>query len=297
MAQSPSDIEIFDRKALRLVRTRAAAAPDDHLFLLDWAEKQIADRLLDVNRSFGTALQIGARTDGAMLTNTGKIEYLIRTDITDAGAPSVIADEEFLPFAPASLDLVISTLNLHSVNDLPGALLQIRQALKPDGLFIAAIFGGETLHELRDSLTQAEVKLKDGISPRVFPFADKQQMGALLQRAGFALPVVDSDIVRVSYDNMFKLLHDVRGMGEGNIIRARNKANPGKAFFMEAAQHYATHHAVEDARIEASFEIIFLIGWAPHESQQKPLAPGSAQNKLADALKAEEIKTGDKATP
>lgn len=206
---------------------------------------------------------------------------------------SIFADEEFLPFANESFDLVLGTLNLHTVNDLPGALLQIRKSLKPDGLFLASMLGGETLYELRQVMTQAEMNTRGGISPRIAPFADKQQMGALLQRAGFNLPVVDSDIITVTYDNIFKLFHDLRYMGEGNAIAARDKTPPGKKLFMEAARLYQEQFAGADGRITASFEIIFLTGWAPHSSQQKPLRPGSAETSLADALSTREIKTGD----
>ncbi|MEM7650658.1 MAG: methyltransferase domain-containing protein [Pseudomonadota bacterium] len=258
---------VFDKAALRRARERASADFKDYSFLHEIAEKQIQDRLGDIKRDF-TA----------------------RYDLTHDDFDNEI---EALNLEPESLELVTSTLNLHVINDLPGVLAQIKRALKPDGLFIAAMFGGETLHELRESLMQAELAVKGGASPRVFPFADKQQMGALLQRAGFALPVVDSDIVRVSYENIFKLMHDLRGMGESNVIAERSKTNPGKALFMNAAAHYADHFSDDDGRIQTSFEIIYLIGWAPADTQQKPLKPGSAENRLADALKTEEIKTGE----
>lgn len=219
--------------------------------------RQIQDRLRDIKRDFPRAVHLSDQDN---------------------------FDEEFLPFKSQSLDVLTSNLRLHAVNDLPGALTQIRQALKPDGFFLAAMFGGETLYELRESLTHAELAIKGGVSPRVFPFADKQQMGALLQRAGFALPVVDSDILTVTYENMFALMHDLRGMGEGNMIAARDKRNPGKRLFMEAARYYDEHFKEPDGRIRASFEIIFLAGWAPHESQQKPLKPGSADTSLTEVL-------------
>ena len=256
-------IQVFDRQALKRTRMRANQNFKDFSFLHDWAEKQIKDRLEIVTREFNT-----------------------RYDITH---DDLAGEIESLGFEPNSQDLITSTLNLHSVNDLPGVLYQIRQALKPDGLFIAALFGGETLYELRESLMQAELDLKGGVSPRVFPFADKQQIGALLQRAGFALPVVDSDILTVTYENMFKLMHDLRGMGENNIIAARSRVNPGKAFFIKAAEHYQNNFS-ENGRIIASFEIIFMIGWGPADTQQKPLRPGSAQNRLADALNTKETK-------
>lgn len=267
---NPANIMVFDRSVRKQRAYRRDLAA--YGFLHEWAEQNLQDRLQDIKRSFQNGLTCtpsGASCNGTPL------------DI----------DEEFWPFERASLDLISSNLVLHSVNDLPGTLLQIKQSLKPDGLFIASMFGGETLRELRESLTTAELNIKGGVSPRVFPFADKQQMGALLQRAGFALPVVDSEILTVTYDNMFKLMHDLRYMGENNIIQAREKTNPGKAFFMDAARHYHEHFSDPDGRIRASFEIIFLIGWAPHESQQKPLRPGSAEQRLADVLGTTECGT------
>lgn len=285
MVAAENDIQIFDRALMKQKRTRAAASFDKTDFLFTWTIDNLRDRLDIIQRSPETIVQLGARggriVDGAAVC-----------DLNTAFAPTILADEEFLPFTPASLDCIISALNLHSVNDLPGSLLQIKNTLKPDGMFVAALFGGETLHELRASLNAAEMDLKGGMSPRVFPFADKQELGALLQRAGFALPVVDSEIITVTYDNMFKLLADIRGMGESNIIAARDKRYVGKDFFLKAAQHYAENfadnHEGADGRIVASFEIIFLIGWAPHESQQKPLQPGSAKERLADVLNAKE---------
>ena len=285
---------IFDRQKATQARLRSASLcqKNNHRFLFDWVEDQLADRLKDINRHFDLGLQIGMRHPGDKLLDTGKIKTLLHTDLTDgigADVPDFVCDEEFLPVKPGSLDLVISALGLHSVNDLPGTLLQIRQALKKDGLFLDCLFGGETLNELRQSLMQTELSLKGGVSPRIFPFADKKQMGALLQRAGFALPVVDSDTITVTYDNMFKLMNDLRGMGEHNIILERSRTNPGKEFFMHAAQYYAENFADDDGRIRARFEIIFLIGWAPHESQQKPLKPGSAQKNLAEILMKDDV--------
>ena len=281
-----NDIQIFDRALLRTKRYRAGGAFADYDFLFSWAGRNLSDRLSDIKRDFYDVLQIGARCPALH-------PRAVTMDLDTCFHPRIIADEELLPVRENSLDLIISPLHLHAANDLPGALAQIRRALKPDGLFIAALFGGVTLHELRDSLTQSEIALKGGVSPRVFPFADKQQCGALLQRAGFALPVVDSETLTVTYDNAFKLMHDLRGMGEGNIITARDKTYPGKAFFMEAAHYYQSRYAEQDGRIAATFEIIFLIGWAPHESQQKPLAPGSAEHSLTQALTDNDTETGD----
>lgn len=285
------DILIFDREHIKQNRERARQDFSKHHFLYRWSAAQLSDRLMDINRTFPLALQIGSR---GIIENHPKIEHILTTDITrrpiEPCAHFVQASEEFLPVAPSCLDLVISNLNLHTVNDLPGSLLQIRQSLKPDGLFLACMFGGETLHELRSVLTQTELAMRGGISPRIAPFADKPQMGNLLQRAGFALPVVDSEIITVTYDNIFTLLADLRGMGEGNAIAARDKIYAGRTFFMEAAKNYADNHSEPDGRIRVSFEIIFLIGWSPHTSQQKPLRPGSAENPLAQALGTSEVK-------
>lgn len=288
-----NDVLIFDRKRLLQARRRSASALADYDFLIRMAQNEIIDRLGDIKRDFPLAAYLGREGVRPFLPDrSAKIGRFIKASPPESAPssspPHIFADEEYLPFADESLDLVLSTLSLHSVNDLPGTLIQINRALKPDGLFLAAMFGGETLWELRECLMQAELALKNGASPRVFPFADKQQAGALLQRAGFALPVVDSDILTVTYDTMFKLMHDIRGMGEGNIIAARSRANPGKAFFMEAARHYTERFSDPDGRIRASFEIIYMIGWAPHESQQKPLRPGSAKTRLAEALKTKE---------
>ncbi len=294
-----ADFLVFDRDLVALRRRRAQARFPDHDFLYLWARDQLCDRLQDVSRQFDTGLQIGAR--GAVSEHQ-KIGRLFIMDITPCpawvkGACFVQGSEEFLPFARGSLDLVLSALALHSVNDLPGALVQIRQSLKPDGLFLACLLGGETLHELRRVMMEVELEMFGGVSPRVAPFADKPQMGDLLQRAGFALPVVDSDIVSVTYKDVFKLMHDLRGMGESNALIARNKQPAGRDFFMRVARRYHDLFAGDDGRIVASFEVIFLLGWAPHSSQQKPLRPGSAKHRLADALGGVELTTGEKAEP
>lgn len=293
-----SDILIFDRVLVKHKRQRATDNFRNHNFLFQWSRNQLSDRLNDVNRTFDTALHIGSR---APITKHEKIGSLITLDLPNTPvepcAPYIQASEEFLPIAPKSMDLILSNLNLHTVNDLPGALLQIRNSLKDDGLFMASIFGGETLHELRKSMADIELSMFGGISPRVAPFADKPQMGGLLQRANLSLPIIDSDIITVTYDNVFKLLHDIRGMGEGNSIIERSKAPLNKEFFMRLAQKYHDDFAEKDGRIVASFEIIFLHGWAPHSSQQKPLRPGSAEKSLAEALGSTEIKTGEKAAP
>lgn len=294
-----NDITIFDRTRIRSNRQRIQTRFIEHDFLFRHGQKELLNRLADIKRTFPHALHLGSRCAPDMPHD--KIGNLFISDLSipreQHNTPFFLAHEDFLPIKPASLDLVLSNLTLHTVNDLPGALLQIRQSLKPDGLFIASMFGGETLHELRDVLTQTEINMLGGLSPRVFPFADKPQMGGLLQRAGFSLPVVDSEIVHVTYDHMFKLMHDLRYMGEGNAVAARNKMPLPRSFFMEAAKLYHEKYAQTNGRIPASFEIIYLIGWSPHESQQKPLRPGSAKTSLADYLGTSEITTGDKAAP
>lgn len=294
-----NDVLVFDRDRIAHNRRRASKNFSNHDFLYQWSRDQLSDRLNDINRTFGRALHIGSRCS---VDQHAKIDQSYVLDMTfphsdRASTPYICGNEEFLPVKPRSLDLIISNLNLHSVNDLPGTLVQIQMALKNDGLFLVSLFGGETLFELRSALTQAETDIYGGASPRVFPFADKPQTGELLQRANFALPVIDSDIITVTYDNIFKLLHDIRGMGESNSILARNKRFESKALFMRAAEIYHDQFSEDDGRIVASFEIIFLLGWAPDESQQKPLRPGSAKQSLADALSATEMKTGDKAKP
>ena len=211
--------------------------------------------------------------------------------------PRVVADEEFLPFADESLNLVVSALSLHWVNDLPGALIQVNRALKPDGLFLAAILGGRTLQELRQVLMQAEMQLLNGAGLHVSPFADVRDAGSLLQRAGFALPVTDTEILTVDYPDMFALLKDLRGMGETNALIERQTTPIRRDILMRAAELYHELHSRPDGRVEATFEVIYLTGWAPHESQQKPLAPGSAKVRLADALGAREESAGEKAAP
>jgi SAM-dependent methyltransferase len=206
------------------------------------------------------------------------------------GTLAVAADEEALPFRDASLDLVVSVLALHFVNDLPGTLVQIRRALKPDGLLLAALAGGDTLNELRHAFAAAEAELEGGASPRVVPFADVRELGGLLQRAGFALPVTDVDRITVRYASPIALLHDLRGMGATNPLIERSRRPLRRATLKRMIDIYVERFADGDGRIRATFEIVWLTGWAPDASQQKPLAPGSARQRLADALGTEEIK-------
>ncbi len=283
------NIFVFDRKIIKEKRNRAALKIKEHNFLFDWSMDQMQSRLGDIKRQFPNTLQIGNRSKPVTKEGFG-IKNLYTLDLSENLKPSIIADEELLPFEKDSFDLILSPLNLHTTNDLPGVLSQINHALKPDGLFIASILGGETLYELRDIMNQVELELSGGMTPHVFPFADMPQMGSLMQRAGFNLPVIDSEKITVTYSNALKLMEDIRGMGESNALMERKKGFSSYDYFGHVVQKYAERFSDNEGRIQATFEVIFLIGWAPHESQQKPLKPGSAQNRLADILKSEEEK-------
>lgn len=295
---------VFDRRTVRRYRDRAAGQFNEFDFLFRKVGMELVDRLDDITRKFPLALDLGCRTGGMteFLAGRGGIETLVHCDLSfemvRAAPPQrLVVDEEFLPIRPGSLDLVLSCLSLHTVNDLPGALLQIRQALKPDGLFLATIFGGGTLGELRGSLLAAEAENEGGASPRVSSFIDLRDAGDLLQRAGFALPVVDTEMLTVSYESPLKLMQDLKAMGEANALLARQRQFTRRTTMMAALEHYLTAHGGSDGRVPASFEIVSLTGWAPHDTQQKPLAPGSATTRLADALDGEEIDGGDLAKP
>ncbi|WP_395673581.1 methyltransferase domain-containing protein [Inquilinus sp.] len=298
MMQS-DDMMVFDRALVRRRRDRAAPGLAGHNFLFEHVAAMLADRLLDVTRRFPVALDLGCH-DGAMARAlagadgilAGRVDTLVQADLSPAlarsaaanGGPTLACDEELLPFGEGTLDLVLSNLSLHWINDLPGALVQIRQALRPDGLFLAAMLGAGTLAELRTALVEAETELIGGASPRLSPFADLRDAAGLLQRAGFALPVADAETVTVSYENAFRLIADLRGMGETNAGLNRNPATPPRAFWPTVAARYAERFAEPDGRIPASFEVLFLAGWSPHDSQQKPRPRGSASRSLAEAL-------------
>ena len=300
-------MNLFDRRLLRRRRDRAASGLAAHDFLIREAAGRLADRLEDVRRRFPIALDLGCGA-GELARTLGKrggVERLVQSDLSLAmvrraaalGGTSLVADEEFLPFAPESFDLVLSCLSLHWTNDLPGALLQIRRALKPDGLFLAVQFGLGTLAELRDCLLEAESELFGGASLRVSPFADARDGAALLQRAGFALPVADVETLTVTYPNALALMRDLRGMGEANTTLARSKRFAGRDLFARAAALYGERHGDAQGRIAARFRLLFLTGWAPHESQQHPQTPGSASRRLAEALGTVERPAGDAAKP
>jgi len=286
---------IFDRLLRRRRRSRAAAAPGN--FLLDHVATELADRLSVVLRRFDVAVDLGTPGEEVRtsLRRLGAVGMIVGADVFARAKPFVVADEEALPFRDAGLDLVVSGLALHFANDLPGVLAQIRRALKPDGLFLAALLGGETLTELRQAFAEAESEIEGGASPRVAPFADLRQLGALLQRAGFALPVTDVDRVTVRYDSAFALMHDLRRMGAANALVARRRLPLRRTTLMQMADIYARRFSDADGRIRATFEIVWLSGWAPHPNQQRPLRPGSAKARLADALGTREISAGEKA--
>jgi NADH dehydrogenase [ubiquinone] 1 alpha subcomplex assembly factor 5 len=282
---------VYDRRRLRSRRDRAASGLAQHDFLYREVADRVADRLSDVRRSFALALDLGCHTGmlRAMLNGRGGIATLVHCDLSPgmaavAPAPSVAGDEEALPFAAASFDLVLSVLSLHWVNDLPGALAQIRRALKPDGLFLAALLGGQTLKELRRALAEAEIGLEGGLSPRISPFVDVRDAGNLLQRAGFALPVADAETITVTYPNPLALIGDLRGMGEANVVVERRRHFSRRATIVDTLARYRDHYGDEDGRVPATFEVIYLTAWAPDPSQPRPLRPGSARDRLAAAL-------------
>ena len=281
---------IFDRALgrQRLIRAMAQGSAD---FLLNRICQELLERLDAIQRDFPAVLDLGTPggTLAAHLARPGRFIVQARpTYQANASGPTIICDEEWLPFAPASFDLVVSALALHIINDLPGALVQIRRAMRPDGLLLAALPGGQTLHELRTAFAIAESECEDGVSPRVAPFADVRDLGALLQRVGFALPVADVEPLTVRYASMFALMADLRAMGATNTLVDRRKTPLRRKTLLRAAEIYAERFADSDGRVRATFEIVMLSGWVPHENQQKPLAPGSARMRLADALAAQE---------
>jgi SAM-dependent methyltransferase len=300
MSPMPQVQSLFDR-ALLARRRRRAAALGPVTFLIDRVAEDMAERLAAVRRSFDLAVDLGTPTAAvrrALLDANAVGRIVAATTVAephrDRRVQVVVADEERLPFRDASIDLVVSGLALQFVNDLPGALVQIRRALKPDGLFLAALAGGDTLVELRQAFAAAEAEIEGGASPRVAPFADVRAMGALLQRAGFALPVTDVDRVCVRYDSPVRLMHDLRRMGATNVLAERRRTGLRRATLARLVEDYAERFADPDGRLRASFDIIWLSGWAPHPSQQQPLRPGSARTRLADALGTRELSAGEK---
>ena len=286
----------FEQRLVRQRKRRAAKSFHEAAFLHRRVVADLADRLEAIPRPFPLALALGG---GGLFSQdvrsrqalAGRIDKIVEADI----ASGIEIDPEHLPFAEESFDLVVSSLLLHSVNDLPGAFIQIRRALKPDGLMLAALFGGETLNELRLCLIEAESELSGGAGPRVAPFAGLQDVAGLLERAGFALPGADRDVIVVRYSEPMRLLADLRAMGETAALRERNPRALSRGILARAFEIYRARFADPDGRVRATFEVLTATGWAPHESQQQPLAPGSAKTRLADVLKTKEQSAGEKA--
>jgi SAM-dependent methyltransferase len=304
----PAPPRLFDRYLHRARLDRAAPGYGAADFLKARAAGDAVERLEAIMRDFPVAVDLGARNGAFAAALAGseaqrsakpKIGVLVEADLSHRMLEGreglqVQADEERLPFADESLNLVVSLLSLHWANDLVGALIQIRQALKPDGLFLGALFGGSTLYELRQSLTQAEAELLGGAGLRVSPFADVLDGAALLQRAGFALPVADLDRVTVRYGSVLELIRDVRAMGESNVLHDRARRPLTRPVLARAAEIYHERFSEADGRVRATFDIVTLTGWAPHPDQQQPLRPGSAKMRLADALHVKERSAGEK---
>jgi SAM-dependent methyltransferase len=283
--------QIFDRQLLVQRRDRAAARAADHDFLLERVADDLTERLGAVNRRFPEAASLGAYHGliGRRLRQMPGIERVTDVEasarlLAQCDGPRLQAHEERLPFAEASLDLVVSGLSLHLVNDLPGTLIQIRRALRPDGLLLAALLGGATLAELRAAFLVAEEETVGGASPRVAPFADVRDLGGLLQRAQFALPVVDADTVTVTYPDPLALMRELRAFGASNPLIERSRRPLRRATLARAMEVYTERYGLPGGRVPATFEIITLTAWSPHPSQPKPLRPGSATTSLADVL-------------
>lgn len=306
---------IFDRTLLKHRRNRAVQSLLSADFLFAEMAERLADRLADTTRKFPIALDVGAHVGfmARALAGRGGIETLVqmemskqqtrfaafgeitstpqsgaaKPEVVGASTPPhryIVADEEWLPFAENRFDLILSCGSLHWVNDLPGALVQMQRALKPDGLFLAILPGGETLHELGSAFTKAESETRGGASPRVSPFLDVREAGALLQRAGFALPVVDVERVTLRYDNVFALMRDIRACGEASVLAARARQFLRRDTLLALARIYHEEWKGEDGRIPATVDFVTLTGWKPHASQPKPLAPGSGKVNLKSVL-------------
>lgn len=294
-APTPQAPRLFDRARLARNRDRAAATYSKYAFLKARVSSDIADRLKDTSHTFGKALDLGAH-DGqlaALLAQGDQVGSVEAGDISSGmvrlaqakGITARLMDEEAIDAEPGSLDLIVSALSLHWVNDLPGTLVQIRKALKPDGLFLGALFGAGTLAELRTCLIEAETELKGGIAPRISPLPGLKDMAGLMQRAGFALPVVDRDLVTVRYQTPWRLLEDLKGMAERAAFAAGAGQPLPRRVLMRAMDLYQQEYCDPDGRVRASFEIVHLSGWAPSENQPKPLKPGSARVSLAEAVR------------
>lgn len=277
---------LFDTGLLSQRRRRAERAGFEN-FLHERVCAGASERLLEVNRSFRHPAVVGPRAG------------FWAERLAESGLPPAerIADSDVLALEPGAHDLIVHALGMHWANDPVGQLIQARRALSPDGLFLAALFGGDTLSELRETLGQAEIEISGGLSPRIAPMGRIRDLGALLQRAGFTLPVADSERIDVSYQTPLHLMRDLRAMGETNVQTARSRTPMRREILARTCELYASAHSDADGRIRATFEVIWLTGWVPHESQQKPLRPGSAATRLAEALGTQEISAGEKPGP
>jgi SAM-dependent methyltransferase len=278
MASNPNVAPLLFDRALLRVRQNRALRNDPATFLFDRVAEDMEERVHAVLRDFSDVAEIWTPVELLRKPSRDRFKSIAHIELEQSG-------QEILPLQPESLDLVVSALAFQFVNDLPGVLAQIRRALRPDGLLLAAMIGGDTLSELRQSFASAEAECEGGVSPRVAPFADLRDVGALLQRAGFALPVTDVDRVVVRYDSVFALMQDLRRMGATNVLVERRRTLTRRTTLLRMAQIYAERFSDADSRIRATFDVIWLSGWAPHESQQKPLKPGSAKAGLAEAVK------------
>jgi SAM-dependent methyltransferase len=285
-------------------RDRVTGQAAEHDFLLAMVADDLIERLASIKRRFPTLLDLNAHHGllGRRLRGLPGVETVIEMEraprlLAQCEGPRVLADEEALPFRAQTFELVVSALGLQFVNDLPGTLAQVRRVLKPDGLFLGAMLGGNTLIELRRAFAVAEEEVEGGASPRVAPFADVRDMGSLLQRAQFALPVSDAHTLTITYPDPLALMRELRAMGAGNVLHARRRVPLKRAILMRAIDYYREQFGLADGRVPATFEVITLTGWAPHESQQQPLRPGSARARLADALGTSERPAGDEADP
>ena len=294
--------DIFDRRHIRRNLERAAPGAEGADFLVRHAAEELAGRLSAIKRSFKLAVDVGSHHGVMARALRGRMDGLAVLSLSGAPAlaracpaPAAVASEEVLPLKEGAIGLITSVLSLQLVNDLPGALIQIRRALAPDGLFLGALLGGDSLIELRQAFMLAEMETAGGVTPRVFPSADVRDLGGLLLRAGFALPVADSETLTVTYAHPLALMRELKAMGAANPLSARSRKPLRRDTLARAAAIYAERFSEPDGRVRATFEILYLCGWAPHESQQKPLKPGSAAARLADALGTKELPAGDKA--
>lgn len=292
--------KIFCRQTVARNRTRTAEKRAESPSILNTNRAQLLDRLLDVTRSFTATLNLGCRHGelAQSLVDDHHVNLVVAADLSKAyarsasrpGIPSLACDEEWIPFGPDAFDLVIADHCLHWTNDLPGVLIQLRRCMRPDGLFLGSMFAGATLFELRECLMAAESALRGGVTPRVSPFVDVRDAGNLLQRAGFALPVADTDVFVVEYDSLGDLFINLRQMAETNAIYERFKGLTTARLFAMTEEIYKERFMTKQGKFAATFEIVTLTGWAPSDTQQRPLAPGSARARLADSLDTKETK-------